>query len=650
MLDFDVHDGKPLALPKGCHGRIAHIDLTTFTVNYEKPDAIWWRRYLGGGALGGYYLLRDVPIGTDALAPENSLIFASSVVAGLDAPGVSKHTVVAKSPLTGAAGESQSVGTFGAGLKKSGLDAIVVTGKAASPVYLRIHQGKVEILAAQHVWGRDVADAHDALIAAEDGPAHSAIIGVAGENLVRYASIVNDVRFMNCRNGMGAVMGSKQLKALVVVPDEEPEVAYPQLLADVRRDWEENNQVTVHNKAQSTFGISSWLSATEGGEDWTYVVGNYDDSVFPELSELSASVLEEKYAQPQPETYKWFDYARIYHVIDGPYKTDSRYGGCEGNSLAAVGPPLRISNPEQAFKLNELTYRYGLDPESLGMTLAWVMSGHKKGYLPQDFAPDLNFGAADAAIEMVRAIAKREGQGDLLAEGSARVAPQFGAEAVAQTMTCKAKEIPVHEARNKPALALAYGVGPVGPDYCSVEHDWDYSPDGFPYILKKSHAYGVLKGTEESVHDIEKVPQAVLLQRWWSGALETLLFDLFAAAPARYLAPTHIEQLCRAATGWDLTVYEIMAVGERRIVQFQEFNRRHGLSRNDDYLPDRMYDEPLPDGLYVGAHVDRDWYEKALDLYYEMSGFDGDGWPREGKLREISLSTVYESRPTNAGL
>lgn len=646
MLDFGVHDDGYLKPPSGCNGRIAHVNLTTRAVQYEEPDPTWWRTYLGGGALAGHYLLRDVPPGTDATDPGNVLVFASSVVAGLDAPAVSKHTVVAKSPLTGAVGESQSVGTFGPALKRSGVDALVISGRADKPVTLRLRRGVVEIVAADHLWGMEVADTHDEILSVEGGNAHTAIIGQAGERLVRYASIVNDVRFMNCRTGMGSVMGSKHLKAVVVIPDDEDvPVAHPELLEQLRRDWEENYHVTVHNRAQTTFGISSWLSATEGGEDWPYVTGNYDSAVFTGLKGLSADVLEQRYATPQPASYKWFDYARVYHVSEGPQRTDPRYGGCEGNSLAALGPPLRISDPECVLKLNELTYRYGLDPESLGATLAWVMSGHERGYLPDDFAPGVLFGACDAAVDAVHRIARRDGFGDLLAEGTARASRKFGDEAVYRSVTCKSKELPVHEPRNKPALALAYGVGPIGPDYCVIEHDWDYSPDGFPYILKKSHAFGVLHVTEESEMTADKVPQVVLLQRWWSGALETLLFDLFSVAPARYLPPTHIELLCRAVTGWDLSVYEIMAAGERRIALFQEFNRRHGINRDDDYLPPRMYDEPLPDGAYAGTRIDRDWYESALNLYYDMSGFDWRGWPKESKLRELGLADVFESRP-----
>lgn len=645
LPDYSLHDGNPLDYPKGSYGRIGLVNLTTGEITYDEPDPTWMRRYLGGGALAGYYLLKMVPPEADAFDPENILVFASSVVAGLDVPGAAKHTVVGKSPLTGGVGEAQSVGTFGQALKRSGLDALVVYGKAEVPSYIVVEDGDARIEVAPELWGTEVADAHEWLIEKEGPTVHTSIIGEAGENLVRYASIVNDVRFMNCRTGLGAVMGSKNLKAVVVEPGEEPEYAYPEIVEQVRRDWEDNSAVTVHNKAQREMGISSWLSATEGGEAWPYVTGNYDKAVFDDLAGLSAPLLEEKYSQPIPEDYKWFDYARIYHVPEGPYKTDPRYGGSEGNSLAGLGPTTLIGDAEPALKLVELSYKYGLDPESLGTTLAWVMSGHAKGYLPEEFADGLEFGDADAAIEAVRKIALREDFGDLLAEGAARAAETFGEDAQYQAVTVKGKEVPVHEPRNKPGLALAYGVGVIGPDYCVIEHDWDYSPDAYPYILKKSHAYLVLEGTDESEHSIDKIPQVVHLQRWWSGALETLLFDLFSVAPARYMPPSHVETLVRGVTGWDVSLAEILAAGERRLTLFQEFNRRSGWEKEDDYLPDRMYEEPIPDGKYAGSVVDREWYAEALDLYYDMNGFDEDGWPKRAKLLELDLDWLWQTRP-----
>ncbi len=211
-------------------------------------------------------------------------------------------------------------------------------------------------------------------------------------------------------------------------------------------------------------------------------------------------------------------------------------------------------------------------------------------------------------------------------------------------MTSKAKEVPPHEPRNKPGLALAYGAAPIGPDYCAVEHDFDYSPTGFDYILEKSRAYGMLERNPEGDLGPRKVRQVVYLHRWWSGSLESLMFDLFGIAPARYMPPTRVEQLLRGVTGWDLSLLEVMLIGDRRLTLLQEFNRREGLTRADDYLPDRFYAEPLPEGAYRGTVLDRDEYDAALDLYYAMNGWDEGGRPTEAKLHELELGWVVEAR------
>lgn len=631
------------AAPGGYHGRIAHVDLTSGAVWYDEHDQTWYRRYGGGGALAAWYLLRDIGAGTDALAPENVLIFASSVVAGVDAPALSKHTVLAKSPLTGGAGESQSVSTFAPAFKSSGVDALVVHGRAESPVQIVLCNGTAEVLDATSLWGLETADAHEALLGLHGPKAHTSIIGAAGENLVRFASIVNDVRFMNARTGMGAVMGSKHLKAVVAIPTTPALVAEPETAGLAIDDFWANRRTCGLNRVQEDFGVASWLADTPEGGGWPVVSRNFQRAVFPAVGHISGTVMNERYliaAEPPPN----IEYAQRYAVMDGPFATDPRYGGLEVNTAAALGPMIWVDDLEALLKAAELTYRHGLDPESLGATLAWVMECGERGAMPNDvFADGIPaFGDADGIVAVIEDIAHRRGAGDLLAEGSARAAAALGHGTSAFAMTCKGKEIPPHEPRNKPGLALAYGAGPIGPDYCVVEHDWDYSPDGFPYILDNSRAYGMLERNPE--HDLgpSKVRQVVMLQRWWSGALESLLFDLFGIAPARYMPPTRVEQLIRGITGWDFSIHELMLIGARRITLLQVFNRREGLTRADDALPDRFFDEPIPEGAYHGWVLDRDRYADALTLYFEMNGWDNDGMPTRATLHELELGWAID--------
>lgn len=622
----------------GYHGRIAHADLTSGAVWYDEHNETWYRRYGGGGALAAWYLLREIPAGADALAPENVLVFASSIVAGVDAPALSKHTVLAKSPLTGGAGESQSVSTFAPAFKSSGLDAVVVHGRAESPVKLVLRDGTAEILEATSLWGLETADAHDALLDAHGPDAHTSIIGPAGENLVRFASIVNDVRFMNARTGMGAVMGSKHLKAVVAIPTSPAPVADPATAGLAIDDFWTNRRTCGLNEVQEDFGVASWLADTPEGGGWPVVSRNFQRAVFPTVSRISGTVMNERYrveAKPPPN----IEYAHRYTVTDGPFATDPRYGGLEVNTAAALGPMIWVDDLEALLKVAELTYRQGLDSESLGATLAWAMECGERGVMPDHVFPEgvPAFGDANAVVATVEDIAQRRGPGDVLAEGSARAAARLGDETLPYTMTCKGKEIPPHEPRNKPGLALAYGAGPIGPDYCVVEHDWDYSPDGFPYILDNSRAYGMLERNLERDLGPSKVRQVVMLQRWWSGALESLLFDLFGIAPARYMPPTRVEQLIRGITGWDFSIHELMQIGDRRVTLMQLFNRREGLTRSDDVLPDRFFDDPLPEGAYEGWVLDRDEYAEALTLYYEMNGWNDAGVPSRATLHELEL-------------
>lgn len=625
---------------RGGHwGRIAFVDLGSERIRYEEPDSNFYRRYGGGGAFGAFFILRDMPRGTDPFSPENVFVMTSSIVAGVDAPGLSKHSILAKSPLTGGMGESQSVSPFGVALAASGVDAIVICGRSKKPAIVIAEKGELRIESADKLWGLDVADAHDQILSQFGNRAHTALIGKAGENLVRYASVVNDCKFMSCRTGLGAVLGSKNLKGIVCLADRAPEIAN-QALADVAiNDFWANRLTNVVNVAQESAGVGPRIAEIPGEEAWPACSRNFQRNVLPAMADISGSEFESKYRVKEIPTPPNIEYAREYVVSSGAFATDARYGGCEVTSMG-LGPMTWCDDIEVVLKLIELTYRYGLDSDSLGVSIAWLMEAGEKGLIDSD----IRFGQKEQLVDLVTDIALRRGIGDLLAEGCARAAATLGKEAQKIAMTCKGKEIPLAEPRNKGGLALAYAAGPIGPDFCVIEHDWDYSPGGFSYIIENSRAYGMLERNEEKDLGPRKVRQVVMLQRWWSGALESILFDLFAIAPARYMPPTMVETLIRGITGWDFTIFELMMIGERRIVMMQEFNRREGWTKADDTLPDRFFDEPICEGEYKGFVLNRSEFKKALELYYAMSGFDSNGWPTEAKLIELELDWLLKSR------
>jgi aldehyde:ferredoxin oxidoreductase len=296
-----------------------------------------------------------------------------------------------------------------------------------------------------------------------------------------------------------------------------------------------------------------------------------------------------------------------------------------------------------------MTYRFGLDPQSLGVTIAWVMECAERGILtPQDLdGRNVSFGDGQALVDLTEAIARRRGVGDLLAEGSMRAAARIGRGSERYAMTSKGKELPIHEPRNKPGLALAWATGPIGPDYCAIEHDWDYSPAVTPacaYAIDQSRAYGMLERNPEKDIGPLKVRQVVYLQRWWSGALESLMFDLYGVAPMRFMPPTRVEQMIRGVTGWDFSLLELMLIGDRRITLLQEFNRRQGLTRQDDTLPERIFSEPIVEGPYKGWVLDREEFDRAISWYYAMNNWDEAGWPSPAKLYDLELQWVLDSR------
>ena len=624
-------------MPNGYHGRILHVDLTEGHCWVEELGSDWYRRYGGGGALGGYFLLRDMDPQADALAAGNLLIFSSSVIAGLPVPGASKHSVIAKSPLTGAVGESQSSGPFGAGLKRSGVDALIIHGASPAPVFLLVSNGEVTIHKCQGIWGMETGPASDKIQDEVGSPVNVAMIGPAGERLVRFASIVNDSRFVNQRCGLGAVMGSKYLKAVVVAGDKPPSVAAPQVLQQVADDYEAHQFEIPIMQAQNRLGLGHW-------QDPAFLIPfstrNFQGGAFDGLSQISAQVLSDQYLVDVGGCHACpTNCMRRFVVAEGPQSTDIRYGNLDHNLGSSFGQIVGCNNPEVLLKANELVNRYGLDPESCGHTIAWAMECFDSGLIDKSITGgiELRFGNSGAVLQLIEQIGMREGFGNILAEGSARASALVGSRTDSFVMCTKSKEIPAHEPRNKPGLALLYAVGPIGPDFCAVEHDPDFDPDvGIPYALDKGRSFGLLEWIPETELSARKVRQTVILERWWSG-LESLLFCLYATAPVRYMSPALMIQAIGASTGWDFSLWELMQIGERRINMLRLFNMRAGLTKEDDTLPDRFFDEPIVGGPYDGIRLDRNEFEGARELYYKMVGWDPEGQPSRAKLEELDL-------------
>jgi len=623
--------------------RILDVDLTNGKTAVRTIPGETYRLYPGGSALGVYLLLQDMEPGIEPLSPENILVFSVSALTALPISGISRLTVTAKSPLTGTIGDSQSGGYFPAHFKGNGWDALVIRGKAEKPVYLYIDGDRIEIRDAKNLWGKVTGEA-EILIRGELGEENLEIaqIGPAGENLVRFACIINMCNRANGRNGMGAVMGSKNLKAVAVKKAKAAKAfdkdGFKALATSVRQRLEENQTVAGLGK----FGTDGDL---EGFSNEGFLpTRNWSSGYFPEGAVSTTGTT--MYETILKERDTCFGCAvRCKRVVEVPGLVDPLYGGPEYETCATFGSYCGVSKLETIALANQLCNMYGLDTISCGATIAFAMECYEKGIINERHTDGvkLKFGNNAAVPELVKKIAKREGFGDLLAEGSLRAAQKIGSGAVKLSISVKGQELPAHMPQYKPSVGLVYAVNPFGADHQSSEHDVFLVLPPDSRERQRLAKLGLLKGyADPFVLDDEKVRFALESQRYFS-VLDTLCLCQFVWGPAWELyGPDDIVDLCRYGIGWDTSLHELMLVGERRINMMRFFNAREGFGKNDDTLPDRIF-EPFKDGPSEGAHLDRATFERAVEAYYDFAGWDrSTGNPTDACLRRLSLGWLLD--------
>jgi aldehyde:ferredoxin oxidoreductase len=454
-------------VPNGYAGRILHVNLSNGSINIEQPDESFYRFYMGGSALAMHYILREVPKGADPLGPENVLVVSVGVLTGAPISGQSRVMANAKSPLTGAIGDSQGGGFWPAELKRAGFDAVVIRGRAAKPVYLWIHDGEAELRDATHLWGKVTGEA-EALIRQELGDPKVEVlqIGPAGEKLVRYAAIMNMSNRANGRTGMGAVMGSKNLKAIAVRGRQRPGIADPEALAKLARWGVENVESMIGGLARhGTANVV--ISQQEAGGLPTR---NWTSGVFEHYEAISGPRMSETILKERDTCFGCaVRCKRVVEVKEPRWQVDPLYGGPEYETIATLGSYCGVGDLSAIAKGNELCNKYGLDTISTGATIAFAMDCFEHGLLTtaDTGGIELRFGNGEAMVKLVELIAKREGIGDLLAEGSARAAARIGRGAERFVVAAKRQELPAHMPEVKRSLALIYAANPFGADHMS---------------------------------------------------------------------------------------------------------------------------------------------------------------------------------------
>lgn len=623
--------------------RILDVDLTKEEVTAKKLSSEIYRLYPGGSALALYLILKEMSAPVDPLSEDNILIFSVSPLTGLPISGQSRLSITTKSPLSEGIADSQSGGFFPAHLKFNGWDALLFRGRAKKPVYLYIDGEKAEIKAAGHLWGKDTGEG-EAIIKKElkDDRLEIAQIGPAGERLVRYASIITMCNRANGRTGTGAVMGSKNLKAVVVkkgkarMPSDKK--AFYSLTKKVKERIENNPAVAGLGK-HGTAGCLEEFN-TEG----FLPTRNWQSGWFSEGADaitgqaMTASVLvgsDTCYACA----------VRCKRIVEVPGMVDSLYGGPEYETCAAFGSYCGIKDLESITRANQLCNMYGLDTISCGATIAFAMECFEKGYINSSHTDglDLMFGNSGIVEQLVKMIAFREGIGDLLAEGSRRAAEKIGGNAPFLSITVKGQELPAHMPQAKPSLGLIYAVNPFGADHQSSEHDPNLlmPPDSQERLWLAQ--IGIWKGYDNPFElDSEKVRFAFAGQCFYS-ILDTLGLCQFVWGPSWQLyGPADMVNLCKYGIGWETSLYELMLAGERRINMMRFFNTREGFTRRDDRLPERLF-FPLPDGPAKGTSLDKFEFYKALNDYYRFAGWDVEsGNPTKENLKRLSLNWLLD--------
>lgn len=591
------------------------VDLTTgkfATSEVPKDDIV---KFLGGRGLAAKILYEENKPKIDPFDPENRLIFMTGPYTGTMGSFTAFYNVTTKSPLTGAILSAHSGGHWGPMLRKTGYDGIIFKGKAPKPVYLLLTDGGPELKDASDLWGKNVFETIGALEAKHE-KARAAVIGPAGEKLVRYAAIMNDHHRAAGRGGVGAVMGSKNLKAVVVHGTKE----VPQADEEKLRETFKTATATVKEKsaAFSKYGTSMVVGIT--GKSGVIPTRNFQSGHFPEFEKIGGDAFVSKHVMKNVAC------ARCPLHCGKEAKTDvygSTTEGPEYETLAMFGPNLGNSSLDSIIHANHLCNMYGMDTISCADTIACAYELFEKGIISEKDTGGLKlaWGDQEAMLKLVELTGKREGFGRLIGEGSRRLAANYGPEAGKYAMNVKGMEFPGYDPRGIQGMALAFATSTRGA--CHLRATM-YVPELFQGVLDRF----TVKGKAPTLKDLHQL----------FTLYDSMVLCKFGARNAFANSWDNMVMLCNAATGFGYTVDDIKKVGARGWTVERMFNLREGLSRKDDTLPERLFTLPIPEGPSKGAVINKADFEKELEEYYKLWGWSSDGVPTRESLAALGIS------------
>lgn len=636
-------------MPFGYHGKVLHIDLSTGSITIENPPDTFYRTYMGGGAMALTYILREVPRNADPLGPENLLTVFPSVVTGATIAGQSRINVNAKSPMSNAIGDSQAGGFFPAEFKFAGYDGVVFRGASPKWVYLTILDGKAKLHDASHLVGKVTGEV-DSLLKKEVGDDKAQVmqIGPGAEKGVRFSGIVNMANRLNGRTGMGLVMASKRLKAIVVRGRTKPQIADTKALAALNKlgaQW-----IATNPDVEGLGRLGTASVVLPQNSFGTLPTRNYTEGQFEGAENISGEKMAETILKGRDTCYACtVRCKRVVEITGGKYQVDPVYGGAEYETVGTFGSYCAVSDLAAVSLAHQICDMHGVDSISCGATIAFAMECYEKGIITKEETGGINlrFGNTEAMLEALNQIVTKTGKlGTVLAEGSARAAQTWGRGAEQCLITCKNEEAPAHMPQAKRSLALIYAVNAFGADHQSSEHDWMYEKGmASDLYLGRLATMGLTEAQEPMSLGPGKVKFAYLGQAFYS-MMDALTLCQFVYGPAWCLfGPVETAEMVKAVTGWDVTVEELIQVGIRRINLMRTFNAREGFTRKEDALPPKFFIPLGGTGPTAGIAVGRDEFESALNQYYELHAWTQDGVPTRSALERSEIAWAAEYLP-----
>ena len=604
---------------KGYGGRMLLVDLTRGDARVVSLGEEAARAFLGGNGLAAQLLWEHVPAGIDAFDPANAVVFAVGPITDTTVPGNSRACVAAKSPLTNLFFDSTFGGRFPATLKRTGFDAVMITGRAAAPSYLVVNEAGAEVKPAGRLWGQTTRDAVNALVAAEGADADAIAIGPAGERRVRFAAMAHywkNREGVAGRGGIGAVLGAKNLKAVVVKGARKTEVADPSALKALLERTRE--PLKTGTKALSTFGTPFLVGPINAlGGLGAY---NLKAETFAEARVIGGEEMKSHYHDRDTTCLKCpVACGKQYAISEGEF-AGRKAKMPEYESIFALGPMLGIAHPESLILANDLCDLLGMDTISMGVTLAFVAEALERGWLDaKDIGVPFGWGDWRGMLALVEQTARREGFGDRLAEGAWRLAGAVHPDGQDLVYAVKGLELPAHSARALKGLSIGYATATRGGSHHDTRPTPQYAQGFDRRSTSDKPAFAMRSQHFTAVGD------SLVMCRFTSERG----FGLFVDEP--------YAEMVRAVTGWDMTTDELERVGERIVNLERLFNVREGVRRGDDRLPWKVMHEPIPDGPSAGMFCPPDELAAMLDQYYALRGWDADGVPTAPRLAALGL-------------